>query len=218
MRTREEPGSGHAPGTSVRHTPRVAEGGAQHPRDAILDTAVILASEKGLEAVSLSRLASATNMSKSGLYAHLSSKEKLQLATVERAWEVFERAVLGDGGGEAMGGLEALLERWLAFYERRVLPGGCLFLSEGVHFALRPGPVREALASRVTQQTEALEKAAQHANATGALPGEKDASQVAFELHSLLLNADALYSMAGNRAVFEQSRARFREILGAAVS
>ncbi len=83
--------------------------------------------------MSLSRLASATNMSKSGLYAHFSSKEELQLATVERAWEVFERAVLGDGGGEAMGGLEALLERWLAFYERRVLPGGCLFLSEGVH-------------------------------------------------------------------------------------
>jgi AcrR family transcriptional regulator len=79
----------------------------------------------------LGRLASAVKMSKSGLYAHFGSKESLQLATIEHAWEVFAREVLrrrghlGASGPEGTGGLEALLDRWLSFYERRVLPGSC---------------------------------------------------------------------------------------------
>jgi hypothetical protein len=93
-----------------------------------------------------------------------------------------------------------------------------LFLSEGIQFELRPGPVKDALASTVTQQIEALRAAIQHAQETGELSGEKDASQVAFELHSLLLNADSLASVTGDRAVFEQARARIRELLGASVS
>jgi len=187
-------------------------------RAAILDAAIQIACTEGLEALSLSRLASAVEMSKSGLYAHFGSKESLQLATAEHAWEVFARAVLRDEGGEETGGLEALLERWLSFYERKVFPGSCLFLSEGIQFALRPGPVREALAGRVTEQLAALRAAIHHAQETGELSDEKDASQAAFELHSLLLNADSLSSVTGDQAVFEQARARIREVLGASVS
>jgi hypothetical protein len=93
-----------------------------------------------------------------------------------------------------------------------------LFLSEAIQFEFRPGPVRDALASAVAQQIEALRAAIQHAQETGELSGEKDASRVASELHSLLVNADALFSVTGDRAVYEQSRASIREVLGAVVS
>jgi AcrR family transcriptional regulator len=204
-------------------TPGVTARGRQR-RVAILETAVGLACKEGLAALSLGRLASAVQMSKSGIYAHFGSKESLQLATVEHAWEVFAHEVLrrpghlGASGPEGTRGLEALLERWLSFYERRVLPGSCLFLGEVIQFEFRPGPVREALVSAVTEQVEALRTAVQHAQETGELSGEKDASQAAFELHSLLINADALFALTGDRAVFEYPRARISEFLGAAAS
>ena len=54
-------------------------------RHAILTTAADLATQEGLEALSIGRLAEATGMSKSGLFAHFGSKEELQIATVEHA-------------------------------------------------------------------------------------------------------------------------------------
>ena len=55
----------------------------QRTRNSILETAAALATEEGLEPLSIGRLAEATDMSKSGLFAHFGSKEELQLATVD---------------------------------------------------------------------------------------------------------------------------------------
>ena len=57
----------------------------ERTRQAILDVAASLATEEGLEPLSIGRLADATGMSKSGLFAHFGSKEELQLATVDHA-------------------------------------------------------------------------------------------------------------------------------------
>ncbi|NUR87990.1 MAG: helix-turn-helix transcriptional regulator, partial [Nonomuraea sp.] len=57
----------------------------QRSREAILDRAVALASVDGLEGLSLSRLASAAGVSKSGFFAHWTDKEHLQLDTVDWA-------------------------------------------------------------------------------------------------------------------------------------
>ena len=57
----------------------------QRTRNSILEVAAALATEEGLEPLSIGRLAEATAMSKSGLFTHFGSKEELQLATVETA-------------------------------------------------------------------------------------------------------------------------------------
>ncbi len=62
---------------------RVARG--ERTRVAVLDAAVAMASVDGLEAMSLARLADATRVSKSGLFAHWPDKEALQLAVVAHA-------------------------------------------------------------------------------------------------------------------------------------
>src|SRR6202165_139228 len=67
------------------------------PRQSIVSHASKLASAEGLEAVSLQRLASDLGISKSGLFAHVGSKEELQLATVEEAARVFTDEVLRPG-------------------------------------------------------------------------------------------------------------------------
>ena len=51
----------------------------------MLDVAVALATEVGLDGLSLSQVADRLLISKSALFAHWRNKEELQLATVERA-------------------------------------------------------------------------------------------------------------------------------------
>ena len=54
-------------------------------RDAILERAVEVASEEGLEGLTIGRLSSELGLSKSGLFGHFGSKEELQLAAVDAA-------------------------------------------------------------------------------------------------------------------------------------
>ncbi|HEX4620272.1 MAG TPA: helix-turn-helix domain-containing protein, partial [Myxococcaceae bacterium] len=60
----------------------------------ILDRAMALAGEVGLEGLSLGVLAASVDLSKSGLFAHFKSKEALQLEVLQRAIELFVRQVV----------------------------------------------------------------------------------------------------------------------------
>ncbi len=178
---------------------------------AILTAACEIASTEGLEALSMRRLASAVGMSKSGLYAHFASKEALQLATIERFREVFEAKVVHDDGN---GGLDALVARWLAFFENRVFPGGCFVLTAAVDHASRPGPVRDALEAAVDREIMVLETAIHRANEAGELSPPRDATQTAFELHSIMLGANALFQLKEDPALFERARATIHRLVG----
>ncbi|MDP8968709.1 MAG: TetR/AcrR family transcriptional regulator, partial [Actinomycetota bacterium] len=109
--------------TEVR-LPRVS---GQRRRRAILKRAADLASLGGLDQVSIGGLAASMGMSKSGLYAYFTSKEDLQLATIDCAWRIFEEHVLDLGDDP----LDALLERWISYYEREIFAGGCPFVTAG---------------------------------------------------------------------------------------
>ena len=54
-------------------------------RSAVLGTALSLATQVGLEGVTIGKLAETVGMSKSGLFAHFSSKENLQIAVLDEA-------------------------------------------------------------------------------------------------------------------------------------
>src|SRR4051794_30536443 len=98
--------------TRPRRRPR-SDG--ERSRAAILREAARLATVEGLDGLSLSRLAAAVGMSKSGLFAHFGSKEELQLATVDAARAIFEELVIEPAGDEAPGvpRLRAYIERFL---------------------------------------------------------------------------------------------------------
>src|SRR5436190_1351204 len=100
--------------------------GAQ-TRQAILNGAVSLASKWGLEGISIGSLASEMGMSKSGLIAHFGSKEELQIATLLRAQERFQEAVISPALLQPRGlpRLRALFANWLSWLENNDLPGGC---------------------------------------------------------------------------------------------
>ena len=69
--------------------PRRDGGKGADTRATILARALDLASVDGLEGLTIGRLASELEMSKSGVFAHFGSKQELQLATVGAAAERF---------------------------------------------------------------------------------------------------------------------------------
>ncbi len=181
---------------------------------AILAAAGELASIEGLEQLSMRRLSSAVGMSKSGLYAHFASKEELQLATIEHAWDAFDAHVLGNCPADSVDGLGGLLERWLDFFEREVFPGGCFMIISAVEFAQRSGPVPQALAAAVDREIAVLETTVARAMETGDLDADADAPLTAFELHCILTNTHALFQIRRDRAVFDRARASIQRIVG----
>ncbi len=161
----------------------------------------------------MGRLASAVGITKSGLYAHFSSKEELQLATIAYVRDVFEAEVVRDASEDPDNGLRALLERWLGFFEQKVFPGGCFLIVSAVEFAGRAGPVREALEAALDREIAALETTIRHGKQTGEVRATTDASQAAFELHSILMNANAMFQIKGDPAVFEHARVAIRKLV-----
>ncbi len=63
-------------------------------RQKIVDRALRIAAVKGLGAVSIGSLAKELKMSKSGLFIHFGSKEKLELAILEETRQIFAEQIL----------------------------------------------------------------------------------------------------------------------------
>src|SRR6476469_1925886 len=96
------------PATPVNGRPvRRRRSAGERSRSAILREAAQLATVEGINGLSIGRLADAVGMSKSGLFAHFGSKEELQLATIEKANELFSEHVIEPAAG-APSGLERL--------------------------------------------------------------------------------------------------------------
>lgn len=163
-------------------------------RRAVLQRAVEIASIEGLEGLSIGKLATELQISKSGLFAHFGAKEELQLATIRAARRIYADAVVIPAR-EAPPGLEriwAMTEAWLAYSQGRVFPGGCFFAKATHDFAGRPGKVRDALAASNAEWMAIVEETVAEARELGALLPSTDARQLAFELHALYEGANLL--------------------------
>lgn len=183
-------------------------------RAAILDTALGLAAQTGLEGLSIGALAEAMRMSKSGVFAHFGSREELQLSVVRAYHHRFEDEVFFPAIREPRGlpRLRALFERWV----RRVaieIDAGCLFISGAVEFDDRPGPVRDALLAMVRTWHRALERAIRLAIEAGHLRADTDTQQLLFEIHGLILALHHDARFLCNPGAVERARTGFERLV-----
>jgi AcrR family transcriptional regulator len=187
----------------------------ERTRHAILTTAADLATQEGLESLSIGRLAEATGMSKSGLFAHFGSKEELQIATVEHAASLVVDEVIAPARSAPRGlpRVWALCDNKLRYLEQQVFPGGCFFAATSVEFSHRPGPVRDRIEDMLRTWLSYLEHAVETAQKNGELDDSLSAREITFELDSFAVAANFQYHLFREAAVFENARRATRERL-----
>lgn len=185
-------------------------------RRAVLDHAVHDASLNGLDGLSFGRLAVAAPVTKSGIAGLFGSKEGLQLATVDRAREVFVGAVIDPARASTERGLErvwALAMGWLAYSRERVFAGGCFFRRAAD--AMPPGPVRDAVVDQVASWNAYLTHQVRIAVENGELSPGTDQDQVVFELRAFLELADDLSVLMGDADAYGRAERAARVALTA---
>ena len=187
----------------------------ERTRHAILTRAAELATEEGLEPLSIGRLAEATDMSKSGLFAHFGSKEDLQIATVDHAASIFVAEVIAPARAAPKGlpRVWALCDHKVDYAERRIFPGGCFFASTSVEFSHRPGPVRDRIQEMLGSWQSYLAHAVEQAQAAGELDTRLSAREIAFQLDAFIESANARYQLFRDPAVYADAREAVRERL-----
>ena len=153
----------------------------------ILEAGLDMASQLGLESVTIGNLAKATHMSKSGLFAHFQSKEKLQIEILNYAAQLFAEGVVNPALRTEAGipRIRALVDNWVSWTSN--LKGGCIFVSASTEFSDRPGKVRERLLHQQEEWINTLNRIARSAIKTGDFREDIDCEQFAFDLFSLLL-------------------------------
>jgi AcrR family transcriptional regulator len=161
-------------------------GKGHETKQAIVDEALDLVSTVGLDNLTIGALASATGMSKSGLFAHFKSKEQLQLHVLEEARQRFVDIVIAPAlkqpRGEAR--IRAMFERTMKQWEDD-LPGGCIFYAVSAELDDQPGPARDYLIEIQRDHQETVRRAAQIAIDEGEFSEDLDLDQFVFEFGSI---------------------------------
>ena len=105
----------------------------QQTRAAILDAALSLAAQMGIEGLSIGALAEVTGMSKSGVFAHFGSREELQILVIREYHERFEEEVFRAAMRQPRGlpRLRALIKNWVSKVATEI-DSGCIYISGAV--------------------------------------------------------------------------------------
>ena len=160
----------------------------QQTKAAIVDAALGLATQIGLEGLSIGALAEVTQMSKSGVFAHFGSREEMQISVVREYHQRFEEEVFFPSLSAERGlpRLRAMFANWMQRTSVEI-DSGCIYISGAVEFDDRPGPVRDALAWSVRTWHEAMKRAIAIAKEEGHIAAAVDEEQMLFEIHGLIL-------------------------------
>jgi AcrR family transcriptional regulator len=193
-------------------------GRGEATRHAILERAAGLASQVGLEGVTIGRLADELALSKSGLFAHFHSKETLQVQTLQFAAQLFVdqviRPALKAPRGTAR--LRALYERWLAWARESPLPGGCLFIQAASELDDREGVVRDELVRQQRDWLELIANVARTAVAEGQFRPDADVEQLAHDLNGSMLAFHHAHRLLRDPAAERRARRAFEALIQAA--
>jgi AcrR family transcriptional regulator len=184
-------------------------------RREIVDRALSLASEVGLESLSLGHLAADVKLSKSGLFAHFKSKEALQLEVLQRAIDRFVGEVVVPALAKPRGEprVTALFERYLAWISGSERKGSCFFIALSQEYDDRPGPVRDLLVKSQRDWQTTVARAALIAVDQGHFRADLDAEQFAYELVGIGMAFQQLYKLLDHPKAEQRARTAFRALV-----
>jgi AcrR family transcriptional regulator len=201
------------PVKSPRPSGRALQKG-QQTKAVIVEAALGLATQIGLEGLSIGALAEVTQMSKSGVFAHFGSREELQISVIREYHTRFEDEVFYPAMREPRGlpRLRALFANWMKRTSVEI-DSGCIYISGAVEFDDRAGPVRDALASSVMTWLAAMKRALVVAREEGHLRADVDEEQMLFEIHGLILALHYEARFLKNPGSIDRAKRGFDNIL-----
>ncbi|WP_411138655.1 TetR/AcrR family transcriptional regulator [Streptomyces sp. C10] len=189
-------------------SPRRSAAEAQATRSRILGRAAEIASEEGLDGITIGRLAEELEMSKSGVHKHFGTKETLQISTLDKAFVDFWHRVVEPALAEPPGlrRLRAVCANSVDYLEAPLLPGGCLMTAALTEYDGRPGRVRDAVAEMWSRWREQLRADLTTAVENGELPAGFDIDQALFEIVAAGLALNAAMQLQHDRAAAGRAR------------
>lgn len=154
-------------------------------RENILKAAFEFTSKFGLESLTIGELAKAVGMSKSGLFGHFKSKEKLQIMVLDYASENFVTKVVAPAllFPRGLERLDKMMDNWQE-WSSSWLTGGCPFLSSVVEYDDRPGPVQDHLKKLLHTILSTYKRSLDIAKELKQIREDVDTEQVAYDIYS----------------------------------
>lgn len=182
----------------------------------MLDAAVRIAARIGLSGLTIGMLATATGMSKSGLFAHFGSKETLQLQVLARSRDEFVdrvvRPTLRAPRGERR--VRALFEHWLEVAKDPGAP--CLFVSASTEYDDQPGVVRDQVVRDQLDFAEAVQQIFRTGISEGEFRTDADPGQFQHDMTGLMLGFFHAYRLMAEPEAETRARTAFEHLLAAA--
>ncbi|MDA0117562.1 TetR/AcrR family transcriptional regulator [Vibrio sp. T11.5] len=174
-------------------------------RDNILSKAFELASENGLESLTIGELAKQCGMSKSGLFAHFNSKDNLQIAVLEHANLIFTQRVITPAREQSARSQEekirTLLDNWLGW--NHSFQGSCMFLDAWKETNSETNLTQKALKKTIATWIEYLRIQVAKGVENGEFHQDLEPKQAIFELYGLYLSAHLFYSIHGEQESYQ---------------
>jgi len=182
-------------------------------RERILDTAFRLAAREGLDGLSLSTLAGELGLSKSGLFAHFTSKEELQLEMLREASRQFVDMVMTPAfqKGRGLPRLKALFDNWRQWMTS--LPGGCIFVAASAELDDREGPVRALVVEQQRELLKALARTARICVEEGHFRADLDVDQFAFDVLGIYLAFHEIHRLLREPRAEQRARRSFARLV-----
>jgi AcrR family transcriptional regulator len=187
-------------------------------RQAVLEHAATVASQVGLEGLTIGRLAEDLDLSKSGLFAHFRSKEALQVEVIAYARERFVETVLRPALTAPRGEprVRALFERWFDWPRVGGNAFGCIFVALAVELDDRPGPARERLVQSQKDWLEFLANSFRIGIEEGHFRPDADAEQFAHDLYGIMLAHHHASRLLRDPRASERAHRAFEALLAVA--
>lgn len=156
---------------------------------AILDAAISMAAEEGLESLTIGEVAKRLGLSKSGVFSRVGSREALQIAVIEEYDRRFLQDVFVPAMREPRGlpRLNAIMRLWLSRARDVEIRQGCIYCAGAFEFDDRDGPLRDKLLEGIMGWRTALKRCAIQAIDAGHLRPDIDADQLVFEMDGLFV-------------------------------
>jgi AcrR family transcriptional regulator len=188
-------------------------------RESIVSLAASVASKVGLNGLSIGALADSLQLSKSGLFAHFGSKERLTAEVVAYAGDrfrtiVLEPALLVTPRGEPQ--LRAIFESWLDWPRKSGLPGGCFFVAAATELDDRPGEARDKLVALQRAWFETLAALVKRACRAGQFRSDLDTEQFSQDMYGIMLGCHHASRLLHDRRAETRARRAFANLLIAA--